>query len=138
MPRSERIACSQQVKRFAQLTANSTVGSGGKPCPAYKIIVMDECDSMTGDAQSALRRTMEQYSKVTRFCLICNYVSRIIDPLASRCAKFRFKPLSIETQLTRVRMIQEAEGVKCSDEVSVMSGEDTARYQSCDSSSPQT
>lgn len=102
----------EKVKQFAQLTANSA-GADGYPCPAYKIIIMDECDSMTDAAQSALRRTMEQYSKVTRFCLICNYVSRIIEPLASRCAKFRFKPLNRETQLTRLLEVQGKEGVNC-------------------------
>eukprot|EP00040_Diaphanoeca_grandis_P029084 m.169367 g.169367 ORF g.169367 m.169367 type:complete len:351 (-) comp31563_c0_seq2:359-1411(-) len=106
-----------KIKNFAQLTAGPKKPGGDYPCPAYKIIIMDECDSMTGDAQSALRRTMEAYSKVTRFCLICNYVSRIIDPLASRCAKFRFKSLSVETQLTRIRFIQSQEGFECSEEV---------------------
>jgi hypothetical protein len=52
--------------------------SSGHPCPPFKLVVLDEADSMTIDAQSALRRTMETYTRVTRFCIICNYVSRYV------------------------------------------------------------
>ncbi len=88
------------------------------PCPPFKIIVLDEADSMTQDAQSALRRTMETYSRMTRFCLVCNYVTRIIDPLASRCSKFRFKSLDQGNAVKRVEDIAKLEGVKLDEGVS--------------------
>jgi replication factor C subunit 2/4 len=105
----------EKVKNFArmQLSAPSAAYAKLYPCPPYKIIVLDEADSMTQDAQSALRRTMETYSKITRFCLICNYVTRIIDPLASRCSKFRFKSLDQGNAKRRLEEIAELEGVRC-------------------------
>ena len=100
----------------------------GYPCPKFKIIVLDEVDTMTPDAQSALRRIIEAYSKVTRFCLICNYVTRVIEPLASRCAKFRFRPLPVESMRSRMEEIALKEGVKlgpsCLDTVLRVSGGD--------------
>ena len=62
----------------------------------YRIIFLDEADALTSDAQSALRRTMEQFANNTRFVLSCNYSSQIIDPIQSRCAVFRFGPLAEE------------------------------------------
>ncbi|XP_025410300.1 replication factor C subunit 4 [Sipha flava] len=105
-----------KVKTFAQLTASDR-RPDGKPCPSFKIVVLDEADSMTAPAQAALRRTIERETKTTRFCLICNYVSCIIDPLTSRCSKFRFKPLSHDIILTRLEHICKEEEVKCSKRV---------------------
>jgi len=105
----------EKVKTFAQLTASGK-RPDGVPCPPYKIIILDEADSMTKDAQSALRRTMEKCGRSTKFCLICNYVSRIIEPITSRCAKFRFKPLAKEILIKRLDYICESENVKISDD----------------------
>lgn len=66
---------------------------------------------MTEDAQNALRRIIEDFSGNTRFCIICNYITKIIDPLSSRCVKLRFKPISLETQYTRLESICKQEGL---------------------------
>ncbi|KAL7416008.1 activator 1 41 kda subunit [Mrakia frigida] len=105
----------EKIKSFAKETPRNTaaVASDGKvyPSPPFKIIILDEADSMTQEAQSALRRIMETYSKITRFCLVCNYVTRIIEPLASRCSKFRFRALDIGSTEERLRMIADSENV---------------------------
>ena len=105
----------ERIKSFAQLSARS-LREDGKKCPPYKIIILDEADSMTKASQEALRRTMEKQTKTTRFCLICNYVSRIIPPITSRCSQFRFQPLSIENQMGRLQTICDAENVIISPE----------------------
>ncbi|XP_067139702.1 replication factor C subunit 4 isoform X1 [Centruroides vittatus] len=105
-----------KVKSFSQRTA-SGVRPDGRPCPAFKIIILDEADAMTTSAQAALRRTMEKESKSTRFCLLCNYISRIIEPLTSRCSKFRFKPLHKDILISQLKKICASEDVKMSDKV---------------------
>ncbi len=106
----------QKIKTFAQ-GAVSTVPSKPQsdgityPVPAFKLIILDEADALLPDAQAALRRMMEDFSEVTRFCILCNYVSRIIDPIASRCAKFRFKPVDRDCLQSRIRHIAESENI---------------------------
>jgi replication factor C small subunit len=82
----------------------------------YRIIFLDEADALTSDAQAALRRTMEQFSNNVRFILSCNYSSQIIDPIQSRCAVFRFSPLSDEAVEQQVRHIAGREGIEVSDD----------------------
>lgn len=78
----------------------------------YRIIFLDEADALTSAAQSALRRTMEQYSHNTRFILSCNYSSKIIDPIQSRCAVFRFSPLSDAAVTEQIQTIAASEGIE--------------------------
>lgn len=98
-----------RIKDFSRIAVSHTT----KTIP-LKIVILDEADAMTNAAQSALRRTMESESQNTRFILICNYISRIIDPLTSRCSKFRFKPLPPNVQEERIKYICAKEKVDIS------------------------
>jgi len=82
----------------------------------FKIIFLDEADSLTGDAQAALRRTMERYTQTCRFILSCNYSSKIIEPIQSRCAVFRFRPLSISDVKQSLMRVASAENVNVTDD----------------------
>lgn len=82
----------------------------------FKIMILDEADNMTADAQQALRRTMERYTETCRFILIANYSGKIIEPIQSRCAPFRFMYLPREEQDAYLKCIAENEGVKLLEE----------------------
>ncbi len=82
----------------------------------FKMIFLDEADNLTADAQSALRRTMENYTRTARFVLSCNYSSRIIEPIQSRCAVFRFRPLKADAVKTYLARVAKGEGVKITDD----------------------
>ncbi|KAH8389492.1 hypothetical protein KR200_011854, partial [Drosophila serrata] len=85
-------------------------------CDTYKLIILDEADAMTNDAQNALRRIIEKYTENVRFCVICNYLSKIIPALQSRCTRFRFAPLSPEQMMPRLEKIIEAEAVEVTED----------------------
>jgi replication factor C small subunit len=96
-----------QVKNFARTKAIGDV--------PFKIIYLDEADALTKEAQQALRRTMENYTQTTRFILSCNFSSKIIDPIKSRCTLFKFKPLSKEGIYKIIDRIAKEEKLAISD-----------------------
>jgi replication factor C subunit 2/4 len=105
-------AVREKVKTFAQLAIGTTQEGLAQSKANFRVVILDEADSMTHDAQAALRRIMEEFVHVTRFIIICNYVSKIIDPLHSRCSKFRFQLISPEFQKARLLHICKQESVK--------------------------
>jgi len=94
----------ETVKTFARIRSIGEI--------PFKIMILDESDNMTADAQQALRRTMERYTETCRFILIANYSGKIIEPIQSRCAPFRFTFLPREEQDRYLRQISEKEKVK--------------------------
>ncbi|MCE4624091.1 MAG: replication factor C small subunit [Caldisphaeraceae archaeon] len=98
----------EKVKEFAR--------SKTPPEIQFKIVLLDEADNMTSDAQQALRRLMELYSGSTRFILAANYPSKIIDPIQSRCAFFRFTTIRREDIINRLKFIAENENVEYDEE----------------------
>lgn len=97
-----------KIKNFAK-----TAPIGGA---AFKVIFLDEADALTSDAQSALRRTMERFSSNCRFILSCNYSSRIIEPIQSRCAVYRFRRLSDAAVIKRLKFIAEDQKLSITDD----------------------
>jgi len=92
-----------QIKQFARTSPLEGA--------EFKILFLDEADALTTDAQAALRRTMETYARGCRFILSCNYSSKIIDPIQSRCAIYRFRPLTPEAISEEIRKIAGLEGI---------------------------
>ncbi|CAI9115430.1 OLC1v1016331C3 [Oldenlandia corymbosa var. corymbosa] len=96
----------QQIQDFA---STQSISFGAKF--SVKLVLLDEADAMTKDAQFALRRVIEKYTKNTRFALICNHVNKIITALQSRCTRFRFAPLDAVHVTERLNHVIKAEGL---------------------------
>lgn len=96
----------EKIKNFAKFSVNND------KCAPFKIIILDEADSMTSETQLALRYIIEQYSLHTRFIIICNYINKIIEPIISRCALFRFKPIRKNVIFDLLKKISEKENIK--------------------------
>ncbi|KAI8912072.1 P-loop containing nucleoside triphosphate hydrolase protein [Powellomyces hirtus] len=98
----------EQIKTFA---STKQIFSSG-----FKLIILDEADAMTQVAQNALRRVIEKYTRNVRFCIICNYVGKIIPALQSRCTRFRFAPLKEDQIRKRLDHVIESEGISITED----------------------
>lgn len=98
----------EQILNFA---STRTIFKSG-----FKLVILDEADAMTQDAQNALRRVIEKFTDNTRFCIICNYLSKIIPAVQSRCTRFRFGPLSHKQIEPRLNYITEKEGINITED----------------------
>lgn len=102
----------QKIKPFCKRSTTAFQTSSGQHTVNYKFVILDEADTLTNDAQNALRRCIEIYSYNTRFCFLCNYVSNIIPPILSRCYACHFKPVAKANALALMQSICEKESVQ--------------------------
>lgn len=105
----------EQIKEFC--STNNNLYKMFSKKNMYKMVILDEVDSMTLDGQFALRRIIENYTENTRFCLICNYITKITPALRSRCLAFRFEPLNTDYILDKLYDIMDKEKVDLEDDV---------------------
>lgn len=99
--------------------ANIVVGTSDPdyPSPPYKIIILDEADAMTSEAQTALKKVMEKTCEITRFVFICNYENKIIDAIKSRCASFRFNTIDKKLLISKLKFIAKKEDININNDV---------------------
>lgn len=105
-------AVRDKITNEARKYVSEIINADGTKIPGYKIIILDEADSMTDEAQDALRVIIEKHSSVTRFCFICNYISKITNAIKSRCSAVYFKKLSIDCMVTKLKEISIKESME--------------------------
>ena len=112
----------EQIKSFCQTLnyfSNFNINTNEKNSNFFKLVILDEADMMTTDAQSALRRIMEKYTNNVRFILICNQIHKIHPAVQSRCMRFRFRPIQNDKCLNRLKEICNFENIKYDSELTL-------------------
>lgn len=110
-------AVREKITNEAKKYVAEMVSQDGSRIPPYKIIILDEADSMTDEAQDALRVIIEQYCTVTRFCFVCNYICKITDAIKSRCSIVYFKKLNTECMLNKLNEIALKEQMNLTEDI---------------------